>query len=178
MILAFKNAARAAQLETGLAKIFSDGIARVTGGVYSHVALGLIKDRDSGLWQSFQAIEPDGTGFANLDFDDVSLWTTVDVPNAYAWTEQAAQYSADLAWCQGRRDRRYNFKGLAAIEFGGQFTDKYDDFCSQVAFEFLQDRRGMFAGWSQTEWIAPSGFGKDGKRFGLYELMTGSQTLP
>lgn len=176
MTLAFKNAAHAAAVAANpLEKLFSLEIARVTGGPFSHVEMWL--DGRITAARCFSSREPGGTQFATIDLSDAGLWTMVDIPYPPIWTDRGACDAADFAWCQGRENRRYNFVGIMAIEFGGAITSPHDDFCSQCCFEFLQDRRGMLK-WARTDWIAPSGFGKDGKRWGLYELVTCAQKLP
>lgn len=178
--LAFKVAEIAAARESGASRIFTLGIARVTGGFASHGEIWYYDDITK-AW-CFSAREPNGTEFAQIDISDPTLWRIVEVPYPAEALESpeklAACIAADYAWLQGRAGRAYNFVGIAAMESGQPITTRWADFCSQCIFEFLQDRRGMFPGWKKTEWIAPSGFGLDGKRFGLYELVTGTQKLP
>jgi hypothetical protein len=176
LILAFKNATRAAALAANpLEKLFSLEIARVTGGPFSHVEGWL--DGPITAARCFSSREPGGTQFATIDLSDGTLWTMVDIDGPPG-LGIGGPGPGDFAWGQGRENRRYNFIGIMAIEFGGAITSPHDDFCSQCCFEFLQDRRGMFPKWARTDWIAPSGFGRDGKRFGLHELVTGTQKLP
>jgi hypothetical protein len=134
MILAFKNAAMAVKLATNLpTKIFSEGIARVTGGEFSHVEIWLSGPKSAA--RCFAAREPDGTGFTTLDLSDATLWTLVDIPDSDPSLE--CEQHEDYAWCQGRVGRPYNFPGIVAIELGKPFTAPGMDFCSQCALEIL-----------------------------------------
>jgi hypothetical protein len=164
---AFKDAAVAATRESFAGRLFAEGIAHVTGGNFSHVELWLSGPLNAAY--CFSSREPAGTQFTTLDLTDTSLWTIVAAPAALL-------YEQVLFWCKGREGRRYNFLGLDGIAIGTPITDPHDDFCSQCQFELLQDCLGIWQG-SRSYWIAPSGFGRDGKRFGFYELLTGDQTI-
>ncbi len=93
MILWFKVAARAVQLDREMAhvansrgdyaeaarllagSVFSEGIARVTRGKYSHVQCSLKITGDRRLVDTFGCVEPDGAVlFPNFDYSDRTLW--------------------------------------------------------------------------------------------------------
>jgi hypothetical protein len=170
MMLAFKRAATAAEREGDAAKIFSLGIAKVTGGEFSHVEAVLDRN-DNGSYRCFSAREPDGTNFADIDLSDASLWAVVNLPTSPSQNERI------LAWCQGRRGRRYNFSGIEGILLGRAITDSHDDFCSQCCTELLQDNLGLWTGLPPY-WVAPSGWRNDPRRRGLFELVSGTQSWP
>lgn len=163
MKLAFKNALVAGLMQGPIHGEFSRLIRDVTGGEYSHVQMWLDGPRNAA--RCFSAFEPDGTRFQVDDLTDAALWTIVDMDPATAATPNA---TADNAWCKGRCTRRYNFLGIVGSLFEGPLTDKYDDFCSQCCFEFLQDMRGLFPLVNSVT-VAPSS-GKP-KRVGLFQLV-------
>lgn len=163
MILAFKNAAEAERRESLIGKIIAKGIHDVTGGEYSHVQMWLDGPRSAA--RCFSAFEPDGTKFVTEDLTDGKLWAMIDVDGG---PQPPLAQMADIAWCQGRTTRRYNFLGIVSEFFDGPLTDKYDDFCSQCCFEFLQDRRSLFPN-ENSVMVAPSA-GKPG-RIGLFQIL-------
>ena len=171
MMYAYKRAAVAAARDTNIeAKAFSLGIARVTGGEFSHVEIVLSRN-DNGSYKCFSSREPGGTNFADIDLTDQELWKVVNFPTS------PVDDARILAWCQGRRGRRYNFVGIAAILNGLAITDPHADFCSQCATEMPQD---LFNQWPGLPgyWVAPSGWRDDPRRRGHYELTTGVQSWP
>jgi hypothetical protein len=170
MLFAFKRAAVAAQREGPVAQVFSLGIARVTGGDFSHVEAVLGRN-PNGSYRCFSAREPEGTAFSDIDLTDTELWNIVNYPTA------PSQDDLILAWCKGRQGRRYNFAGIAAIANGTRFTDSHDDFCSQCCVELAQDNLDLWPGLPPY-WVAPSGWRGDPRRRGLFELLKGLQTWP
>lgn len=161
MIWAFKNAAEAAKTESVLGRLFTEGIARVTGGKYSHVQMWLDGPRNAA--RCFSSFEPDGTKFVIQDLTDTALWTLVDSRHG------ESQRLND--WCLGRRGRRYNFTGILGIELGHSLTDPHDDFCSQCCVEGPQDVFGLLPELTGNT-VAPSGFVADKHgRIGLLEYV-------
>lgn len=155
------------------AALFSDGIASVTGGKFSHVEIWYDGPQSS-AW-CFAAREPDGTGFRRIDLSDATLWEIVDIPG----TPENWGDDSDYAWMQGRAGRAYGFASILDIELGKPLvTLPGADICSQCAFEFLQDRRDKWSGYVHTGMIAPSGDRLLSKGvFGLYDLLKGTQTI-
>lgn len=177
---AFKIAAEAARRENGLGKIFSEGIAEVTGGKFSHVEIWYDGPQNN-AW-CFTAREPDGTGFRQIDLSDATLWEIVDIPYLLDYPDDLSQADtdvADYAWMQGRAGRAYGFASILDIELGKPLvTLPGADICSQCAFEFLQDRRDKWRGFPSTFMIAPSGDRLLAKGiFGLYDLLKRTQTI-
>jgi len=153
--LAFKIAAKAGGP-------ISKGIAAVTHGPYSHVELWLGGPQQFALCYSSR--EPVGTGFANIDLTDGSLWRVIPVTISL-------QLESPLMWfCMGSQGRPYNFKGIEGIALDTDQHNESERFCSEACFEALQAVTGW---WPRIKrWhVAPSGFGKD-DRYGLYELVT------
>jgi hypothetical protein len=162
---AFKIAAEAARVDSLMGRIYSKAIQKVTGGLYSHVEL-VIDDSVPAHALSFSSREPSGTGFTHINLTDTALWDVVD--------GFAVDKATIMAWCDGRSGRRYNMAGIAGIALGKAISDPADDYCSQCCYEAAR-YFGRLAPSIPSEFVAPSGMGKDKKRYGLYELLDGTQ---
>lgn len=151
MYLWFKNAARAVALDRQLAhdarakgdfitaakldagSVFSEGIARITKGKYSHVqgSMNIQPDR-KGLW-AFGCVEPDGAVLMpNFDYSDRLLWDAIEIPT------DRDEDSGIMGWARGRLGRSYDFKNILGIELGEALCSPKDDICSRYMVELLQ----------------------------------------
>lgn len=161
--LAFKIAARAAELDNGPGRIFSLAIAEKTGSPFSHVEFWI----DGPLTQArcFSSREPLGSGWAILDLSDKSLWTIVPLPD---WSDQdrlKVEY-----FCRGSEGRDYDKSGIIGIDLDTGWHDNSDRFCSEQCMDIGQ----RCLGWRTDipRWMVAPGWTKGGNRYGLFELAT------
>lgn len=158
---AFKNAARSAELETGIARATDEEIARFTGGKFCHVEAWIEGPINAAV--CYSARQPDGVGRAVLDLSDTSLWTIVTRPFFNSWIQ---------GFCDGSVGKPYDFAGILGIASDTNAHIEWDRFCSEFCFELLQIGTNFHP--SIKRWhVAPSGQPKGG--YGLYELLTGEQ---
>jgi hypothetical protein len=154
--LAFKVAAKAGGL-------IAEGIAKVTGGEYSHVEIWL--DGAQGAAWCFSSREPVGTGFRTLDLSDPELWRIVPL-------DLTPQQEERLLWfCMGADGRPYNLLGILGIATDTSCHEKGAWFCSETAYRALQAVTGRWKNGPDPWHVAPSGFEERGDRAGLLELV-------
>jgi hypothetical protein len=151
MILWFKNAARSVSLDRAAAHeargkgdfiaaakldagaVFSEGIARITHGKYSHVQCSDDIPTAPYKYYSFGCVEPDGAVLMpDFDYSDRALWDGVTIPTT------AVQDWGIMGWARGRLGRGYDYKNIAGIALGEALCSPADDICSRYAVELLQ----------------------------------------
>lgn len=155
--LAFKSAALAGGL-------FSEAIAKHTGGQFSHVEMWLSGPLNAAM--CFSSREPFGTSFKVIDLSEQvngkCLWTMLALKVA---TEQ----EKDAFWfCMGSKGRDYDSMGIIGIGLGTGVHDSSDRFCSEMVWDVGQN---VF-GWDPSidRWmVAPDGHPVNG--YGLHELI-------
>lgn len=161
--LAFKNAAKAAQMEGGLGAFFSSAIHLKTGSPYSHVEFWL--DGPLNAARCFSSREPAGSSWSTLDLTDALLWTIVPIPSA------TPEQLSHIEWfANGARGRDYDALGIMGVELGNGAHDTSDRFCSEMVFDIGQN----CLGWPKDipRWLVTPGWTKGGNIHGLYELAT------
>ena len=163
---AFKNAARAAQLEKPMDAAIEREIANFTQGAYCHVEAWLRGPIIAAL--CFSARSPHGTYFETLDLSDSSLWAIVDVPTVPIEDAEAMGFAIG---CSGRK---YDTYGILGIGLAATVHDPFDRICSEVCYELAADvlHRPFPAGIERWQ-VAPSGVTVPGRRYGLFELLKG-----
>lgn len=186
MYLWFKNAARAVALDRQLAhearlkgdfitaakldagSVFSEGIARVTGGKYSHVQCSIANTPDRMGVDSFGCVEPGGAVILpGFDYSDRLLWGAVQIPTT------SEQDAGIVGWSRGRLGRNYDFVDIAGIALGRPLCNGNSDICSRYAVELLQWEVGppFLVGVKNACLVSPSGFvGDPHGRSGLFDL--------
>lgn len=186
MYLWFKDAARALALDRQLAhdarlkgdfvmaakldagSVFSEGIARVTGGKYSHVqcSIGMTEDRKS--VDSFGCVEPGGAVLMPaFDYSGRALWDAIEIPT------YDPQDFGIVGWSRGRLGRKYDFIDIAGIALGRPLCNRDSDICSRYAVELLQWQVAppFLVGVKNACLVSPSGFvGDPHGRSGLFDL--------
>lgn len=165
---AFKVASEAAKRESGLAAAFSLEIAEKTGGLYSHVECWI----GGSLTQAvcFSSREPKGTSIEIVNLSDPLLWKIVPVKTT------PDQDAVIRGFCLGASGRRYDGLGIIGIATDQPIIhDPAAWFCSETGFRLGDQVLGIFPHNIDPWMVAPS-WGKpaDGKRFGLFELLTKS----
>jgi hypothetical protein len=164
MRLAFRNAELAAKSESNRLEIlFSEQIAKVTGGKFSHVECVLAGPLSAA--QCFAAVEPHGCRYALIDLTQpTGMWTVLETPTT------ADEDRFISGFCAGAESKPYDMGGIIGIGSEDGLHVPWQRFCSEFAAELCQAVGGLGIQTNVPRWmVAPSG-PSDGKRYGLYEM--------
>lgn len=139
MRFAFYKAAK----KPGFAKVWSLGIAAITGGPYSHceIVFPLSDPRnfpnttlmhDDGGELCFGSAEADGgTRFKQINLSD-GKWDLVEMPDL--------NQKFAMEWCLEHQGIKYDWAGLRGFVFPWDKPNPADLFCSEALIECAQDQ--------------------------------------
>ena len=166
LAFAFKNAQRAAQLESAMGSALDLEIARFTEGRFCHVEAWIRGPITAAV--CFSSRQPHGTYFETIDLSDTSLWEIVTVSTTDMEDAEV------MGFCIGCSGRKYDTYGILGIGLVSTLHDPFDRICSEVCYQIPSDvlHRPFPPGIERWQ-VAPSGITVPGKRYGFYELLKG-----